>query len=324
VAAGANLEAQDEHQCTPLHLAARLGKEAAVGALVAAGANLEAFVRPPWGRGRGKKAALQCTPLHLAARYGEEAVVQALVAAGANLEAQDEDHRTPLHVAAEGAFFPHGGEVANLVALRALMAARPNLEAKTKGLQYTPLHLAAMRGGKGGEDAVWALVAMGANVKAQDKGQRTPLHYAAVKGEGAAVQTLVTAGANLEAQDEDQRTPLHLVAGSLVELGRQAAERAEAVVRALVTAGANLEAQDKDQYTPLHLAAKRRSGVVFRVLVAAGANLEARDQDQNTPLHAGWGKEMMALWFPERALVEAGANLEAQDQDQATPLQLAA
>ena len=87
---GAELEAKDERNRTPLSWAAGGGHEAVAKLLLEKGAELEAKDR----EGR--------TPLWWAAEGGHEAVAKLLLEKGAELEAKDEDGRTPLWWAAEG------------------------------------------------------------------------------------------------------------------------------------------------------------------------------------------------------------------------------
>ncbi len=87
LAAGAspNPPLYDSHRyATPLHAAAYNGYAGILGALIRAGAELEAL-------GKGRR-----TPLHCAARTGHVDCVAALVAAGADVDARDSSARTPL------------------------------------------------------------------------------------------------------------------------------------------------------------------------------------------------------------------------------------
>ena len=54
------------------------------------------------------------------------------------------------------------------------------------------------------------LIEHGANVKAQDETQSTPLHMASYSGIPDLVQLLIEHGADTNGRDRSQRTPLHL------------------------------------------------------------------------------------------------------------------
>jgi hypothetical protein len=88
-AAGANLDSQDLHQDTPLHLAASLQQTRAIAALISAGAGLHS---------RNKDGK---TPLHIAAAKGRVDSIKELAAAGAGHNFVDNSSlkRTPLALA---------------------------------------------------------------------------------------------------------------------------------------------------------------------------------------------------------------------------------
>ncbi|WP_420011980.1 ankyrin repeat domain-containing protein [Tateyamaria sp.] len=76
---------------SPLHSAAKNGKAEAIGALLNAGADLDA---------RNEDGS---TPLHQAARKGQKDVVGALLNSGADPRALDKLGRTPFDVIPDGA-----------------------------------------------------------------------------------------------------------------------------------------------------------------------------------------------------------------------------
>jgi len=88
---GADPNAKDNLDCTPLHNAAQLGHLDVVQALLAAGAEVNA------------KDNVDRTPLHNAARRGHLKAVRFLLAAGAEVDAKSYSGYTPLYwAAAEG------------------------------------------------------------------------------------------------------------------------------------------------------------------------------------------------------------------------------
>merc|ERR1719193_441748 len=106
------------------------------------------------------------------------------------------------------------------------------------------------------------------DVKAKDKEQITPLHFA-VKHSGVdVVKLLISKGANVRAVDENKRTMLHF-----------AAENKDVdVVKMIINTGeADVRAVDKDKETALHVAARHNpSADVIRTLVDAGSLVDAR------------------------------------------------
>ena len=160
---------------SPVADAAMRGDEAAVRALIAEGADVNA------AQGDGM------TALHWAASNRDPGLAGVLLTAGANVDAGTRiGHYTPLHVAAQAG----AGEVVEI-----LLGAGAAPEAPiTAGGGARPLHLA---GASGDVRAVAALVAAGADVDATEESWgQTPLMFAASKGRTAAVRTLLAAGAD--------------------------------------------------------------------------------------------------------------------------------
>ena len=148
---GANTEAIDKEENTPLLRAVATGNALSLAALLETGAKREA--RDSRGR----------TPLLLSCRRGDAASVKLLLRAGADKEARDTQGNKPLHLAVVG------GDLASLVAL---LQAGANMEANdSRGNR--PLHICATRCDAGG---VKALLAAGADKEARDAQGNTPLH----------------------------------------------------------------------------------------------------------------------------------------------------
>jgi hypothetical protein len=110
---------------TPLHIAARFGREDLAPVLLAAGADVNA---------RDKH---DDRPLHLAAEYGNADVVRVLLQRGADVNARGRMDRTPLHAAAEGLAGTQDVE-RRLQVARLLIARGANVNAKTRGGGFTP------------------------------------------------------------------------------------------------------------------------------------------------------------------------------------------
>lgn len=131
---GESVNARYMAQCqTPLHLAARFGREDLAAVLIDGGADVDAPDEP------GDR------PLHLAADYGEAAVARVLLARGASVEAPGANGRTPLHAAAAG-LAGTSDEGGRLQVTRLLLARGADVNARERGNRFTPLWYAARNG----------------------------------------------------------------------------------------------------------------------------------------------------------------------------------
>jgi uncharacterized protein len=148
-------------------------------------------------------------PLLEAAKRGDLAAVRSLLKEGADPNAAQGDGLTALHAAAEAG---------QLEVAKVLIAAKANVEAKTRIGAYTPLHLAA---GAGNAAVVGVLLQAGADAKAATSTTRvTPLHLAAKAMNGeAAVRALLDKGAPVDARERSGQTALMFAAAA----GRTAA-----------------------------------------------------------------------------------------------------
>jgi len=104
----------------------------------------------------------------------------------------------------------------------------------------------------------------------------TGLHYAAESAWVDLAAFLIKNNADVNAEDRCGRTPLHYAA-SAIECDEPAAT---AMVQCLLANKANVNAYDKTQTTPVHFAAQRNHGDrVVGILVKAGAKVDAKTQD---------------------------------------------
>ena len=114
---------------SPLHLAARFGREDLAGALIAAAADVEA------------RNELDERPLHISAKYGHPAVVRLLLARGAEVNAAGPGGKTPLHTAAFG-LGEQSDAATRIEVAKLLLAAGANVNAREPGSGFTPLRYA--------------------------------------------------------------------------------------------------------------------------------------------------------------------------------------
>jgi hypothetical protein len=115
---------------TPLHLAAKFGREDLAESLLAGGSNIEA------------RNELNERPLHVAATYGQPAVAKLLLARGADVNARDPSGKTPLHDAASG--LGTQSQIAGRIEVaKLLLAAGADVNARQPGSGFTPLRYAS-------------------------------------------------------------------------------------------------------------------------------------------------------------------------------------
>ena len=322
--------ARDEYGYTALHAAAQANSPRLIGALLAAGAAVDAvdnegntplllaagstwqFVRPPL-RSSYSPAAIAAlatagadveardqagfTAMHRASLAGATAAIAALLEAGADPRARDSGERTPLQVA----FDESASEGSDTAAIVALAEAEKDLEGSDQNDFAAVLALAF------GNPAT--LIEVRVDPNARDSRGRTALHWAARFDHSAALAALAEAGVDLNARDDFGRTALHWAVQ----------ERHTAMIEALVEAGADLDVRAY-RGTPLHWAVIQGDTATVAFLAAAGADLEVRHSGR-TPLQlAAYRGEPAVI----AALAVAGANLEARDRLGRSALQLAA
>lgn len=189
IKAGAEIDAKDNRGNTPLHNAACFGLLNAVTQLCENNADVNA------------KNNDDETPLHSAAggssigATGE--VAQALLEKGADVDAKDKSGETPLFKASF-----------NAKIIPILLEYRANVKMENEDKE-TALHRFAYHGKV---DAMAALFEGSEpdliNVNARNKYGQTPLHRATIGDKGTGYQFLIEKGADVKAEDNSQRTPL--------------------------------------------------------------------------------------------------------------------
>ncbi|XP_053326316.1 CARD- and ANK-domain containing inflammasome adapter protein-like [Spea bombifrons] len=284
---GAEVNARNDIEYTPLLLAAELGKPEAAQALVEKGAHLD--VRTP----------NQNTALHLAVQGGNVSIAKLLIRKGMNINITGPGDQTPIHVAA----FHNKQDIVDV-----LIDAGANVNAVTKDL-VTPLHIASQRGNL---DVAQRLLHHRANVNAKDKGSRTPLRLAVDGGNGDLVQLLLNNKSDPNVTDKDKKTPLHVAA---------AAGQVE-MVEAMLRSQARSTAKDMDGCTPVHYAAAAGSADIVRALMKAGKNKNVDDKNvwRKTPLHVAaehGHSDLIGLFLNN------GAAVNSLDNNRDTPLHCA-
>lgn len=112
-------------------------------------------------------------------------------------------------------------------------------------------------------------------VNASDFRGRTPLHWAASRGDVSTVKILLQAGAKADAEDEMHGTPLSFAAssGSIQAL------------KSLIAAGANIQAKNRRGTQALYFACRHQSDIApIKLLLRAGAQINCKNINIHTPL----------------------------------------
>ncbi len=148
-------------------------------------------------------------------------------------------------------------------------------------------------------------------VNARGKDRRTPLHWAAIRGDGALAALLAAKGADINAkQDNDGWTPLNWAV----------ANGHKEVVEFLIAKGAKINAKDNVCRTPLHWAAYHGEKEIAELLIGQGAEVNAKDNGGWTPLYLASREGYRETC---EVLIAQGADVNAKDNDGKTALQQA-
>ena len=153
----------------------------------------------------------------------------------------------------------------------------------------------------------------------------TPLHYAAVRGDGKVIGKLFKFNVNPNATDFAGWTPLHyaIQVADQPKGDYQLKKEWESVIGALLRNGADTEIRGRDGVGPIHCAAMlvNCGATATRLLLQAGTNVEMQDNSRKTPLH--WAAHVGAVDVA-KALLQKGAYKGARDDYGRIPLHLAA
>jgi ankyrin repeat protein len=136
----------------------------------------------------------------------------------------------------------------------------------------TPLHWAATRGDI---SAVGILLDNGADVNVQDEGKATPLILAASSGSVRTIELLLLAGANVRLTDIRRGNALHYVCRHQKEI---------APVKLLLQAGAPINCQNVLGHTPFIGAAITNRDKIGMYLLQHGADMHKASNNNDTPL----------------------------------------
>ena len=207
---------------------------------------------------------LTLTWLHLWAVFGLRNLLIAALSTNQDtvkhLNQQDDQYRTPLHIAVANGHF-------SFVKVLLKKGANPNIQA-AKG--QSALHVASIQGNIGIQKALLDYQAhMAVNADLQ-----TPLHCAVEREHASGVKLIIERGCNVNAPDIRGCSPLWHAART----GNTS------IARLLLDHGADLEAKNQDGRTPLIIAACKSYTPLVRLLLDRGANVMATGVNERTAL----------------------------------------
>ncbi len=227
--------------------------------------------------------------LHQAARIGNTRLVRLALFQGVSVNERDRERKTPLHKAASGGH----PNVAQLLVERGAKVDPEDVK------KQTPLHKAARSLGRAGNvltakkraQVISYLLSQGANAKARDNLERTPLHYVAAWAESTGIGLMPQAV---------RRGVLNSLGGAMVDLNK---------------AGADWNVQDSQGRTPLHYAVMGGSPHLVLWLMKKGVRIDIKDNDGKLPEDYAFGAVGDVIYAETasrefRALFQPGAEKE--------------
>lgn len=297
---GAEANALDGSNRTPLYMAAENASPAALQLLLRAGAD-------PNILDSARQSALSFSVDILQKPGGEDAMKALLATANPNVP--DDKGKTPLY---------HALQKRSPVAVQLLLAAGADPNCHGADDQEPQMFLRNLLSQPNGPDAVAALLVAGWADVPEHVGI-PPMHLAARFAFSSVVYGLLRKGEDPNASINGRGDrPLHFAVAA------PRGPDGQDVIDALYMVGADLDAPGSGGATPLHHAARLGSLEAIQLLLARGANVNLLDEKTRSPLHyAAESSQAATIVDVISALSKAGSKLDAKDADGETPIQRA-
>jgi ankyrin repeat protein len=197
IALGADVNARNDHNITPLHLAILHKNTELVNACI--GKFVDFSVLDHIGN----------TLLHYAVDAGNMELVSDLLQRGVNVDQKNSDGKRFYELKPNDFAYLHMAVIKGHVKLTELLLQHnPALiNEKHSKTGCTVLHIAVQ---SGNHELVRLLLKNGADISARDKQGSTPLHYAAHKNDRELVRILLQHGAKVDVKNNSGATPVYL------------------------------------------------------------------------------------------------------------------
>uniref|UniRef100_A0AAY4ATI1 Ion transport domain-containing protein n=1 Tax=Denticeps clupeoides TaxID=299321 RepID=A0AAY4ATI1_9TELE len=292
------LNACDDHGCTPLHWAVEKNQESICSLLLDLGANPNIL----------NKALL--APLHMAITKGHNTLVELLLSYSVTNENLKGDlGNTPVMLACCSN---------NCEALRMLCKRGAKLCTQNK-LGHYAIHTVAFAGAKEAMEVIlkWG-EEVGYNNECQinylDKSKSSPLHLAVRGGNIEVIKLCILKGAKIDQKQCDKSTALHFAC----------TQGAIEAVRLMVSSYSNVEEiiniRDGANQTPLHRATIFDHADLAEYLISKGADIDCVDCKGLSPLLVATS---CGAWKTVAFLLSKGANMKTKDKEGRNFLHLA-
>ena len=227
-------------------------------------------------------------------------IAQFFVSHGADVNATNNEHETPLHLAAA---------CGNIEFVKFLVSQGADVHAGEDDCCDTPLH-SVVGGTESNENHVEVikfLLAQGADINAKNKSGDTPLDCARARNHLDIIRYI---------EYLFQRQ----MGNTGIAQPLTAAEQ-EKIDNFCAKYGSDVNVVDEETgWTLLHRAARIGCVVLVRFLISKGADVNAKTKTGETPLHFGVCENCFEI---VRLLVSAGAVINVKDEDDVTPIDCA-
>ncbi|KAI1736485.1 ankyrin repeat-containing domain protein [Xylaria scruposa] len=242
------------------------------------------------------------TPLHYAIQANSLNACKFLIKARGRADLQTSASMTALDMAI-AKVLTRAAKEETLIGLAELFKIPDGIENQ----RFTRVHEAVL--GLKGESLTQALQQDIASLDKPDTNGRTPISWAAARGDGEAVSILMDHLADARIADVSGMTPLHYAATS----------NSMACLKLLLDSGADPSMKDKDRgWTPLHYASFHQANPSWvEEMLHHGADVNVKTDNLKSPLVLAI---MKCHHLTARSLIKHGANIAAKGMDGFTPL----